>query len=72
MGRGGHAAGGRQVVRVLPHAGNTFQRMMDRILAGISFVLCYLDDIIITSRDKQEHLREVFSRLRDAVINAEK
>ncbi len=64
----------------LRNAGNTFQRMMDRILAGFSFVFCYLDDIIIiiiASRDEQEHLehlREVFSRLRDAglVINAEK
>ena len=61
----------------LRNAGNTFQRMMDRILAGLSFVFCYLDDIIIASRDEQEHLehlREVFSRLREAglVINAEK
>jgi hypothetical protein len=51
--------------------------MMDRILAGLSFVFCYLDDIIIASRDKQEHLehlREVISRLREVglVINAEK
>ena len=49
----------------LRNAGNTFQRMMDRILAGLSFVFCYLDDIIIASRDEQEHLehlREVFSR----------
>jgi hypothetical protein len=58
----------------LRNAGNTFQCMMDCILAGLSFVFCYLDDIIIASRDKQEHLREVFSRLRDAglVINTEK
>jgi hypothetical protein len=48
--------------------------MMDCILAGLSFVFCYLDDIIIASREEQEHLREVFSRLREAglVINAEK
>ncbi len=61
----------------LRNAGNTFQRMMDRILAGFSFVFCYLDDIIIASKDEREHLehlREVFSRLRDAglVINTEK
>ena len=30
----------------LRNAGNTFQRMMDRILAGLSFVFCYLDDIM--------------------------
>ncbi len=61
----------------LRNLGNTFQRMTDRILAGLSFVFCYLDDIIKASRDEQEHLehlREVFSRLREAslVINAEK
>ncbi len=58
----------------LHNAGNTFQRMMDRILAGLSFVFCYLDDIIIASRDEREHLREVFSHLPDAglVINTEK
>jgi hypothetical protein len=47
------------------NAGNTFQRMMDHILAGLSFVFCYLDDIIIASRDEEErleHLREVFSQ----------
>jgi hypothetical protein len=57
----------------LPNAGNTFQRMIDRILAGLSFVFCFLDDIIIASRDEQEHLGEVFYSLRDAglVINAE-
>jgi hypothetical protein len=67
----------RRMLFGLRNAGNTFQRMMDRILAGLSFVFCYLDDIIIASRDEQEHLehlREVFSWLREAglVINAEK
>jgi hypothetical protein len=61
----------------LRNAGKTFQRMMDRILVGLSFIFCYLDNIIVASREEQEHLehlREVFSRLRDAglVINAEK
>jgi len=37
----------------LRYAGNTFQRMMDRILAGLSFVFCYLDDISIASKDEQ-------------------
>jgi hypothetical protein len=59
----------------LRNAGNTFQLMMDGMLTGFSFVFCYLDDIIITSRDEQEHLeylRKVFSRLHEAglVINA--
>jgi len=30
----------------LCNAGNSFQRMMDRILAGLPLVFCYLDDII--------------------------
>jgi len=61
----------------LRNAGNTFQRLMDRVLAGLPYVFCYLDDIIIASQtDEQhlQHLRQVFSRLRDAglVINREK
>jgi hypothetical protein len=34
----------------LRNAGNTFQRQMDRLLAGLDFVFVYLDDIIIGSR----------------------
>jgi hypothetical protein len=61
----------------LRNAGNTFQRMMDQILVGHPFVFCYLDGIIISSKDEQEHLehlRTVFTWLRDAglVINTEK
>jgi hypothetical protein len=43
----------------LRNAGNIFQRMIDRILAGLSFVFIYLDDIIIASRDEQEHLEHL-------------
>ncbi len=32
------------------NAGNTFQRQMDHLLAGLDFVFVYLDDIIIGSR----------------------
>jgi hypothetical protein len=60
----------------LRNAGNTFQRRMDRIMAGLDFVFVYLDDIIIGSHSVEEHmqhLRTLFQRLRAAglVINRE-
>jgi len=33
----------------LRNAGNTFQRLMDRILAGLDFVFVYLDDVILAA-----------------------
>ena len=46
----------------------TFQRIMDMVLAGLKWVECmvYIDDIIIFSKDKEEHLKRlehVFQRL---------
>jgi hypothetical protein len=57
--------------------GNTFQRQMDRLLAGLDFVFVYLDDIVIGSRSTAEHRRHVralLQRLQMAglVINQEK
>ena len=50
-------------------APSVFQRLMDLVLCGLSYVSClvYLDDIIIYSRTFEEHiirLEEVFARLR--------
>ena len=61
----------------LRNAGNTFQRMMDRVLAGLDFAFAYLDDIIVASRSEAEHLvhlRLLFERLQQfgLVINGEK
>lgn len=45
-----------------------FQSIMDKILAGLSFAMAYLDDIIIVSHDTDEHrnhLKEVFARIKD-------
>jgi hypothetical protein len=61
----------------LRNAGSTFQRMMDRVLAGLPFVFVYLDDIIVASKTLEQHekdVEEVFRRLRSAglVINGEK
>ena len=55
----------------LCNAGATFQRLMDLLMAGITYKIClvYLDDIIIFSRDLKEHMdrcKIVFHRLRDA------
>lgn len=52
----------------LRNAGQTFQRFVDEITRGLDFVYCYLDDFLVFSRDESEHedhLRQVFSRLRD-------
>ena len=58
----------------LCNATATFQRLMARVLAGISLrygnvVLCYVDDILIASHTQEEHLqrlREVFGALKRA------
>jgi len=53
----------------LKNAGMTFQRLMDRVLAGLPFVFVYIDDILVASPDLDthlEHLRAVFQRLRQA------
>ena len=52
----------------LKNAGMTFQRFIDRVLAGLPFILVYLDDILIASPDRKthlQHLRIVLQRLRD-------
>lgn len=61
----------------LRNAAQTFQRFVDEITRGLHFVYCYLDDFLIFSRDEDEHknhLRVIFSRLRDygMVINVSK
>jgi hypothetical protein len=43
-----------------------FRKVMDRMLAGLDFAKCYIDDIIIfspTPRDHMHHLQKVFGRL---------
>ena len=52
----------------LRNAAQTFQRLMDSVCAGLDFTFVYLDDILVASRNKEEHLehlRLLFSRLRD-------
>ncbi|GFO09449.1 Pol polyprotein [Plakobranchus ocellatus] len=61
----------------LKNAAQTFQRLMDTVLQGLTCAFVYLDDILVASSSEQEHLqdiRSVCSRLQDAglVINLEK
>lgn len=51
----------------LCNAAQSFQRLMDSVCRGLDFVHCYIDDILIASRDLQQHkqhIRIVFDRLR--------
>jgi len=61
----------------LRNAGSSFQRMMDRVLAGLPFAYCYLDDLRIASRDQASHIshvQQVLERLREfgLVLSLEK
>ena len=61
----------------LRNAGNTFQRMMDRVGVGLDFSFIYLHDILIASSNMEEqlvHLEQVFQRLSEfgLVINPAK
>jgi hypothetical protein len=61
----------------LKNAGMTFQRLMDKIFFELPFTFIYLDDLLVASRDKDEHishLQEVLQRLQDngLVLNTDK
>lgn len=61
----------------LRNAAQTFQRLMDQVLAGLPFVFVYLDDILVASKSPKEHedhLTQVFSRLSEngLIINRQK
>ena len=53
----------------LAGAPSSFQCLMDKTLQGLSFVIIYLDDILVHSKNidtHREHLDIVFKRLLDA------
>ena len=61
----------------LKNAAQTFQRLMDTVLQGLTCTFVYLDDILVASSSEQEHLqdiRSVCNRLQDPglVIKLEK
>lgn len=50
----------------LCNAAQTFQRFMNEVLRGLDFCYAYIDDILIASKDLEEHkvhLRQLFQRL---------
>jgi hypothetical protein len=52
-----------------------FQRVMEGLLAGITGVLCLLDDVLISGRDRTEHLErlhQVLQRFQDAGLALQK
>ena len=60
----------------LRNAAQTFQRFMDQVLRGLHFAHTYIDDVLIASRNKEEHLQhlqQVFIRFKEyGVINPDK
>jgi hypothetical protein len=61
----------------LRNAGNTFQRLMDRVLGEVEPAFAYLDDVLISSPDAHQHELDVRQTLRalqaaGLVINADK
>lgn len=61
----------------LRNAGQTFQRFIDDVVRGLDFCFVYLDDILVFSRDTEEHhrhLRLLFERLDDhgLLVNIQK
>jgi transposase InsO family protein len=52
----------------LKNASQTFQRLMDEIFGDLPFVFCFIDDILVASKnpeENKEHLRIVLGRLED-------
>ena len=45
----------------LRNSGATFQRLMDMVMAGLTFEVClvYLDDIVVFSKTLEEHLQRL-------------
>ena len=61
----------------LRNAGQSFQRLMDKILAGLDFIFVYYDDVLVASATEelhQQHLREVLQLFSEhgLVVNAAK
>ena len=53
----------------MKNSAQSFQRMMDSILAGMPNVFCYLDDLLIYNKSEKEHLETLdilFKKLADA------
>lgn len=56
----------------LMNALSTFQRMMDQLLDGLSFVRVYLDDVVVFSKnidENYEHLKIVLEPVASSNLN---
>lgn len=59
------------------NAAQTFQRFMNQVVGDLDFIYCYIDDILLASKDINEHLEHLnilFSRLNEygVTINVSK
>lgn len=56
----------------LRNAAQTFQRFINEVLGDLDFVFVYIDDILVGSKNEDEHLthlEKVFTRLKDFGLN---
>ena len=61
----------------LKNAAQSFQRLMDTVCQGLDFIFVYLDDILIASRNREEHKKHLsilFDKLEEygLVVNPDK
>ena len=62
----------RRLAMGLQNSGQSFQKLLDSVLAGMEGVFCYLDDILLYHKDKESHLKaleEVLKRLAGAGLS---
>ena len=67
----------RRLPMGLRNSAQSFQRLIDTVLAGMENIVVYMDDILVYSKNQKEHmetLEEIFKRLEAAglAINAKK
>lgn len=43
----------------LTNAAKTFHRFMNIVLQGLDFTFCYIDDILIASKDEAKHFQHL-------------
>lgn len=56
----------------LRNAAQTFQRFINEVFSGLDFIFVYIDDVLVFSRDEDEHMRHlkiVFERLEEYGLN---
>ena len=56
----------------LINAGATFQRLMDGILGDLPFCVCYVDDVLVFSHTRKQHLKAILERLGENGSSSEK